>query len=638
MSRLFAALGIALLALGLAAPLAAAAADPIQVRLTGIDPTDYPNVHAVASITDAAGRPIDGLSTSDIIVSEEGRAQRATLAPVAETRPVALVLALDVSGSMAGTPLANAKAAMTQLVASLRPIDSAAIITFNASVTLAQPLTSDKAALAAAIAGARADGNTAIFDALDRSIDVLAPVDAKARRAVVLLTDGADNSSTRSIASVIDKLRAQRYPLYVVGLGTSLEEGVLQALAGAGTGGGLSVAPTSAQLAGIYAALAQEIRVQYDVAYRSDAARAAGSQLTLTVQVVRAGTVVGSGTITFVVPAGHGAAAPVAPTDVVIPSTALLPPRPDRIDPVVLGLLGSATMLCLLLWVSTAMESRQLALLATDRLGRYVGVDARGVTARPPFLSRTFRPALMRGTAPLGRLAPRSVLKGTARKLAQSGGALSLTASELVGMRIGLAFVLGVAAALLASFVQPDLRFIALVGLIGLLFGYLVPGLWLDSTIRARQHRILRALPSALDLLALSASAGMTFDGAVGQVAQRWKGPLSDELRQLLVEFNMGRDRRVALRALGERTGVPEVARFANAVLQADALGTPMSRVLEEQAVEMRTRRRQRAEESARKAPVKMLFPMVGLIFPALFVVILGPAVPRFIDLFQQVH
>jgi tight adherence protein C len=139
-------------------------------------------------------------------------------------------------------------------------------------------------------------------------------------------------------------------------------------------------------------------------------------------------------------------------------------------------------------------------------------------------------------------------------------------------------------------------------------------------------------------MLALSAGAGLTFDGAVGQVVERWQTPLSDELRRLLVEFRMGSERRVALRGLARRTGLADVGRFVNAIIQADSLGVPISRVLTEQAGEMRTRRRQRAEESARKAPVKMLFPMVGLIFPALFVVILGPAVPRFLTLFANAH
>jgi tight adherence protein C len=99
----------------------------------------------------------------------------------------------------------------------------------------------------------------------------------------------------------------------------------------------------------------------------------------------------------------------------------------------------------------------------------------------------------------------------------------------------------------------------------------------------------------------------------------------------------MGRERRQALRELAQRTGVPELARFASAVVQADSLGVPLSQVLREQSAEIRMRRRQRAEESARKAPVKMLFPMILLIFPALFVVILGPAVPRLLEAFSAV-
>jgi tight adherence protein C len=139
-------------------------------------------------------------------------------------------------------------------------------------------------------------------------------------------------------------------------------------------------------------------------------------------------------------------------------------------------------------------------------------------------------------------------------------------------------------------------------------------------------------------MLALSAEAGLSFDGAIGQVAHRWNNALSDEFRRLLVEFQMGRERRHALRELADRSGVAELARFANAVVQADSLGVPLSRVLHEQSAEIRLRRRQRAEELARKAPVKMLFPMVGLIFPALFVVILGPAVPRLLEALGSVR
>ena len=136
-------------------------------------------------------------------------------------------------------------------------------------------------------------------------------------------------------------------------------------------------------------------------------------------------------------------------------------------------------------------------------------------------------------------------------------------------------------------------------------------------------------------MLALSADAGLAFDGAIAQVVLRWKNPLSEELRRLLLEFQMGRDRRQALRELARRTALPDVGRFVNAVIQADTLGVGLAKVLQDQALELRTKRRQRAEELARLAPVKMMFPMVLLIFPALFLVILGPAVPKMTAIFN---
>ena len=619
----------------------AAGADPVQVTIVAVDPSDFPTVRLVASITDAAGHPLDGVKATDLLVSEDGRAQRGSLQTIGQRQSLALVLALDVSGSMAGKPLADAKSALMSLVNTLDPNDSVALITFNTKATVAQGLTTDRNAIRAAINGAAANGDTAIFDATAAAMDLLAKADASSRRAIVLLTDGADNSSTVSLGTITTRLRSAGYPLYVVGLGSSLDNATLKALADAGNGGGLYIAPTSAQLAGIYAGLAQQIKTQYVITYDSNTTHAAaGSPITTTIQFVQAGTVLGTGRITFNVPVGRDVRAPtVAPSEVRLPSTAL-PPQSGAgyADPVVFGLLGSATALCLLLWVSTLLESRALFALEQGRLARYVGLGGDEPEARRSLWARAGRPALERLASPFGRLAPRGMVESTRRRLVQTGHAYDLTAVEFIGLRLGLGLLLAVVFTIVATLYRQQLAFDLLIGLVGLMFGYLVPGIWLDRAVRGRQHRILRALPSALDMLSLSASAGMTLDGALSQVAQRWRGPLSEDFRRLLVELNMGRDRRGALRAVGERTGVPEVVRFANAIVQADALGTPISRVLQEQAIEMRTRRRQRAEEAARKAPVKMLFPMVGLIFPALFVVILGPAVPRFLDLFTQVR
>lgn len=144
------------------------------------------------------------------------------------------------------------------------------------------------------------------------------------------------------------------------------------------------------------------------------------------------------------------------------------------------------------------------------------------------------------------------------------------------------------------------------------------------------------ALPGALDMLALSTAAGLTLDGAITQVVTRWDTPLSDEMRRYLAEVRVGRSRKDALHGLSRRVDLVEMTHLTTTILQADILGVPIANVLRDQAADLRRVRRQRAEELAHMAPVKMLFPMALLIFPALFVVILGPVVPVLLEAFSS--
>lgn len=169
---------------------------------------------------------------------------------------------------------------------------------------------------------------------------------------------------------------------------------------------------------------------------------------------------------------------------------------------------------------------------------------------------------------------------------------------------------------------------------IGAALGFFVPDVWMAHRADRRQDGIRGALPETLDLMAIAVQAGMGLEQAMELVSRRLPGPLGDELGRTLREIRLGASRREALHHLRERTEVTELSTFALALAQADALGAPISEVLKVQAGEMRMLRRQRAREKAAKVPVKLLFPLLIGIFPALGIVIMGPVLIRIIDAF----
>lgn len=156
--------------------------------------------------------------------------------------------------------------------------------------------------------------------------------------------------------------------------------------------------------------------------------------------------------------------------------------------------------------------------------------------------------------------------------------------------------------------------------------GIMLPTIWLSQRVGQRQSTIIKSLPDAFDLITTCVEAGLGLDAALARVADKVEGPFADELSRALREIGLGKMRRDALRELGARTGVTDLITFVNAVIQAEQMGSSVGAVLRVQAEQLRMRRRQRAEEQAYKAPVKMIFPLVLFIFPTLFIVILGPA------------
>lgn len=250
-----------------------------------------------------------------------------------------------------------------------------------------------------------------------------------------------------------------------------------------------------------------------------------------------------------------------------------------------------------------------------------------------PFYQRVVVPLLKTVLDSLGKYGPKQSAERLKTNLQMAGNPGGITPSMFVGLRVVLALVIGVIITLVTMRTM-ELSQALMYSALGFVLGYMMPVIWLGRQIQGRQHGIQKALPDALDLLCISVEAGLAFDLALQRVTQKWDDELSREFKRVLSDIRLGRTRRDALRDLAVRTGVEDVQTFTAAIIQADQLGVSMSKILRLQADQMRLKRRQRAEAEAQRAPIKMLFPMVFLIFPALFVVILGPAVPKLISAF----
>jgi len=251
-----------------------------------------------------------------------------------------------------------------------------------------------------------------------------------------------------------------------------------------------------------------------------------------------------------------------------------------------------------------------------------------------PFAQRVLIP-LLEGLARVARrFTPQEQLEGIQHKLDLAGSPYGWSVMQFLGIRLLSTLLLGGmgVAVFVAARQWGITRRVLIMGLLGGA-GYYLPALWLYSRKSRRQREIRKSMPDALDLLTICVEAGLGFDSAMARVADKWVDELSQEFTRVLQEVRLGKLRRDALRAMADRIEVTEVSTFVAAIVQAEELGVSIAKVLRIQSEEMRRRRRQRAEELARQAPIKMLPAIAFLIFPAIFVVLLGPAVIRFMTL-----
>ncbi len=279
-----------------------------------------------------------------------------------------------------------------------------------------------------------------------------------------------------------------------------------------------------------------------------------------------------------------------------------------------------------LLVVSVARPQVSLTEMRIETLRRQVAAGDLSELVLP-FSDRILRPTMQGFGKSVASMLPGNLLASIQKSLIMAGK--SMPASTFVTFSaLSTALLTGLAIVVLAATGGVSVQ-----GFMGLLvmatIGFCLPLFWLRTAVKSRQRLILKGLPDALDLITTCVEAGLGLDAALAKVSEQMKGPLAEEFSQTLREVSMGRLRREALSDLGQRTGVPGLISFVNAIIQAEQLGVSIAHVLKVQSDQMRTHRRQRAEQLAHEAPVKMMFPLVMCIFPAFMLVILGPAMIR---------
>jgi tight adherence protein C len=243
-----------------------------------------------------------------------------------------------------------------------------------------------------------------------------------------------------------------------------------------------------------------------------------------------------------------------------------------------------------------------------------------------PFSERVLRPAIERLGSLLSRSTPQKARQDLLNRLELAGRPGNLTPEDFAAVRLVAAAILAAVGLLIGLLLaNPVYLVISLVA--GTILGYYLPVIWLKQKVDGRRTEVQKGLPDALDLLVICVDAGLGFDAALARVTDKYKNALSELLSKALREVSLGRPRLEALDEMGRSSGVEDLHNFIQAVIQSEQFGTGIGKILRIQADEMRRRRRQRAQEKGAQATLKMMLPMVGCIFPTLWIVLLGPAV-----------
>lgn len=302
-------------------------------------------------------------------------------------------------------------------------------------------------------------------------------------------------------------------------------------------------------------------------------------------------------------------------------------------------LLGTVILILGLRLSRTSELDQRLQNFLVDPLDKSPSWNNEEVSLRPEIsgslIERTVLP-VFRGIGRLiGRLIPSASIRSLDKQLVIAGNPLGLHGREFYGIRIVFIFLAGFVGYTIIT--RSDRPAFFLFGLIATVLVFFLPRFWLRHLIRKRKYAIRRNLPDGLDMLTVCADAGLGFDQSLQRISEEWDTPLSKEFGRVVSEMSMGQTRVDALRNMAERVDVSEVSSFVAVILQSYELGMGIIDALHAQASQMRIERRYWAQERARGLPLKMLFPLLLLILPAMFVVILGPLIPAIRDVFSSI-
>ncbi len=285
-----------------------------------------------------------------------------------------------------------------------------------------------------------------------------------------------------------------------------------------------------------------------------------------------------------------------------------------------------AALAAVLLWQALSPARRRPI---DSRLHDYVDDVAQNAELERGFGERVLGPGMRRILRTLGALLPKRNIEKTRKLLIYAGEPGALSVMDFMGLRMIGALAVGGGCFWFYARYQPMNILLVATG-VAAFVGYMIPMYWLRGKAKRRQKEIRRALPDALDMLTIAVEAGLAFESGLLRVGEQWQNALSEEFRRVVGEMRMGVTRTAALERMVARTDVEELATFVAVLVQSTQLGVSIAQVLQTQAAQMRERRRQRAEEMARQASVKIVLVLVVFFFPVLFIVLLGPIAPQF--------